>query len=515
MNNQLRKEINAKAMLRRRHSRLKTQESWNKYHKQRNKVNKLKRQSLKIYFDTHCNKTNTESSEFWSTVKPYFTNKTKVSGQDITLYDEGKIVSNQVKVANIFNNYFVNIADHLNENESIMSSNMNDIKFHYKDHPSIVRIKDYMHESNVNTCFNLKEVKNAVVLEKFKKLNVKKACGYDGIPPRLLKAGANVLCHTFTPIVNSSITNNVFPHDLKCAEVSPLYKKKDILSKCNYRPISVLCTLSKILEGIICDQINDHFENILFQLLSAYRKKYSCENVLFRCLEEWKLALDNNEYIACIAMDLSKAFDCLPHGLLLAKLAAYGLSTNSCNYLQSYLENRKQRVKIGSFKSEWLTVKRGVPQGSLTGPLLFNIFMNDLFLCIDQKCSIFNYADDNTLSYHDTDLSNVKTVLEKEIHSAVNWFNVNFMEANSNKFQAMVMSRDSNCHINFNINGVEIPCADQITLLGVVFDKQLKFDSHVANLCKKASKRLNAMSRLANLLSEDSMVKIFSNFYQI
>ena len=510
MNNELRRAINAKAMLRRRHQREKSREAWNKYVAQRKKVNKLKRQSIKIYFDRHCNNMNDDSVNFWKTVKPYFTNSSRSSNQCITLFNENRIENDQRIVANLLNEYFVNIADHLSEDVDVSTLTIEELNNKYMNHPSVLGIKQFMNKKNLCN-FNICAVTTEQLFKKFKNLNVKKACGYDSIPPRLLRAGALVLCTSFKPIVNYGIANNVFPSELKCAVVSPIHKKNDVLDKGNYRPVSVLSSLSKVFESVICDQVQMYLDNVLSEDLSAYRKHYGCENVLFKCLEEWKFALDNNETAACIAMDLSKAFDCLPHGLLLTKMSAYGMSNNCCTFFQSYLVSRNQRVKIGSNASSWLVVKRGVPQGSLTGPMLFNLFLNDLLYTVKQNCSIFNYADDNTLSFHHKDVQCVKQTLQLQAEYAINWFKLNFMEANASKFQAMVMSRNANCNIEFLVNGVSIPCTDSIKLLGVEFDSQLTFDVHVSSLCKKAGKRLNAMYRLRDL-SEESMKRIFDAF---
>ena len=140
--------------------------------------------------------------------------------------------------------------------------------------------------------------------------------------------------------------------------------------------------------------------------------------------------------VGCILIDLSKAFDSLPHGLLIAKLSAYGVSKEACTYILSYLRNRKQAVKLGTVRSEWLDLKTGVPQGSLLGPLLFNIFINDFLLKLQKTCEVYNYADDNTLSYSHADLSLVKEKLEKASEQAVTWFKSNYMKANPPKSQA-------------------------------------------------------------------------------
>lgn len=134
---------------------------------------------------------------------------------------------------------------------------------------------------------------------------------------------------------------------------------------------------------------------------------------MLRLIEDWKSAFDRHEYIAAVLMDLSKAFDCLPHDLIILKLKAYGLSEAAADLMHSYLTDRQQRVKLNKHYSDWMTIVKGVPQGSILGPLLFNIFINDKFYFIN-KASIYKYADDNTLSNCDTNITSLRSVLENE-----------------------------------------------------------------------------------------------------
>ena len=140
---------------------------------------------------------------------------------------------------------------------------------------------------------------------------------------------------------------------MKCAEISPVYKNTDNLKKNNYRPVSVLTAISKTYETVLNDQMVNHFRALFNDLLSAFRKLYSCQTLLIRFIEDLKSALDKNMKIVAVFMDLSKAFDCLPHGLLIAKLHAYGLSTAACHLMFSYLKGRRQRVKISNSRSSW------------------------------------------------------------------------------------------------------------------------------------------------------------------
>ena len=226
---------------------------------------------------------------------------------------------------------------------------------------------------------------------------------------------------------NIAISNSEFPENLKLADVTPVFKKKDPLDKTNYRPVSVLPPVSKIFERLMQKQINEHIKTN-YLLIYVDTEKVSVPSMLY-CLfiECWKKILDEKGFGGAVLIDLSKAFDTLNRELLIAKLSVYGFNNESLKLIRSYLTNRWQRTKINKSFSRWTELLQGVPQGSVLGPLLFNIYLNDLFFLIDYT-EVCNFADDTTIFACDKDLGSLINRLEHDSFLAIEWFQNNYMK---------------------------------------------------------------------------------------
>ena len=276
-----------------------------------------------------------------------------------------------------------------------------------------------------------------------------------------------------TFIINGCIEKGIFPNDLKLADVSPIFKQED------HRPVSILPHMSKVFERILYKQIDTFMTTKFSPYLCGFRKNHNAQYSLLKMIETWKKHLDKGEKIGVILMDLSRAFDTINHSLLLAKLDVYGFSRTSLKLMQNYLCNRQQRISINGSFSDWTEVITGVAKGSILGPLLFNIFLNDIFMFIS-KCNLCNYADNNTLYSTGKDLNRIRRNLEMEFMILHQWFHENHMTLNPRKCHYMVIgSRDLSHEIMLNNN--------KITSSN---EEKLNFVSHIGSLCRKAGQKI-------------------------
>ena len=209
---------------------------------------------------------------------------------------------------------------------------------------------------------------------------------------------------------------------------------------------------------------------------------------------------------------LSKAFDSIPYHLLISKLNAYGMQRQALELIACYLLERKQRVKLRSCTSNWTTVNKGVSQGSVLGPMFFNIFINDIFRSFKES-ELFNYADDNTILAISKDTETVKNILTNEATLALHWFKINLMEANAEKFQFILLGKNVSPETEYlEFSDVKIGCEPEVQLLGVTLDYKLSFNTHVNNLAAKAGAQLSALTRIKKFLDQDSKLTLAKTF---
>lgn len=511
MSKELRKAMLYRNQLRNKYYKFRTSHYLSLYRVQRNKVNAIKRKEIGRYFEEKC-KTGTRNKDFWKAVKPLFS-KSRTKSDSIPICENGELITDDHKVCGIFNNFFRKIGSEIGFPEN-NNKPMNDIIEEYAHHASVKMIAESINRNITHQNFMFKFVSEYEVRKTIKTLSTNKAAGYDEIPAQFIKKIAIKLVKPLTMLINQSIRTNRFPDRMKRANITPLFKKKDKLNKDNYRSVNLLPILSKIFERILYDQIYEFISPMFHRYLSGFRKGYNCQDVLIRLTEDWREQLDKGLTIGVIAIDLSKAFDCMPHGLLLAKLSAYGFDTDSCELMKSYVVQRKQRVKIGDTFSEWVHNIKGVPQGSILGPLLFNIFINDL-LFFNFNSKIYNYADDNTLSCSENDITVLEKHLISDCQQAMKWFELNSMKANASKFQLMYLSRNAENltgHDILKLGDVEIKASHSINILGVEIDKDLKFNLHIDEVCSQSGKQINALKRMKHYLDKECKMTIYNSY---
>ena len=332
-----------------------------RYTKYRNYCTGLFRKENKLFYSNLDTKVLTDNMKFWKTIKPLFSEK-HFSNNKITLIEGGEIVCDDQELAQIFNSYFANVVENLDiEGFEIHNFNyipelnyISNIINKFENHPSIKNIKRNV---NIDKRFHFSTVNESVINDVIDLLDKKKPTTHNNIPTRVLVENKDIISPFVTEIYNESTQNARFPNALKLADVTPTFKNKDRTKKGNYRNVSILPPISKIFEKDMFSQITSYIDKYLSPFLCGFRKGYSTQHSLMVMLNVWKKAIDSGKLAGALLTDLSKAFDCLNHELLIAKLEAYGFDQDALTYIYSYLSDSKQLLQFMVQYKDWCTAR--------------------------------------------------------------------------------------------------------------------------------------------------------------
>lgn len=468
-----------------------------KFKNYRNLYNKTKREAKFKYYRDQINEYRNDSAKTWKILNTLIgktSNKHDVTGYfkvDGTLTDDKMIISNE------FCNFFTNVGRNLAQR--IPSSQFSFNNFLKNSTPSSIFF----------TPTDCEEVSKII-----SRLKPKKSSGIDGINNILIKKISQSITVPLCIAINKSLQFGEVPNILKIAKVIPIYKSKDEQLFTNYRPISLLPNISKILEKIVHVRIYKFFtdKKLLFPSQYGFRNNHSTNMAISELMSSILKGFDEKKYTLGLFLDLSKAFDTIDHEILLAKLHHYGVRGVALKWLQNYLTDRNQYVEFKGTKSRSQPVTCGVPQGSVLGPLLFIIYMNDLPNALTHSSSIL-FADDTTIHHTHQDIDILFANMNIDLHYVTEWFKANKLSLNTLKTH-FVLFHSKNMEIPAHIPKVilantEIQHVEQVVFLGLTLDSTVEWKAHIKNIEAKLSSSLYILRQVRNLLPSEILKTLY------
>ena len=486
---EIKKLMNRRDKLLRKCRKSKREEDWNAYKIWRNSCTSEIRKARSTYHQTLLTENEKNPKKFWQIIKSIFPGK---KSRPCVPSESSK------SKANTFCNFFSSVARSLKEKTFPLR------EFVWKPTETI--------NMRTNTTFQFGDVSIAFVERELKKLRRNKSTGIDDLPPGMLKDVASEIAKPISYIINLSLRTGQVPTDWKIARVVPLHKSGSAADVNNYRPISILPVISKVLERAVHHQLMDYLERnkLLSDKQFGYRSKRSTELATALFVDSIRRSGDKGLLSGAVYLDLSKAFDTLDHSRLLEKMKSYGIIELALTWFTDYLFQRSQVVKLGQELSDPCPLTCGVPQGSILGPIMFLLFFNDFEDCLHHS-SVVQFADDTVIYLSSKSIDEIEDNLNRDLASISTYLSCNDLVINLKKGKTECMllgtskrisavapdSRD----LNLSCNGTKINCTQSYKYLGTVLDQQLNLAENFDKKYKKASAKLGLLRKLKPLMT--------------
>ena len=466
------------------------------YKRYRNRLNHVLRAAERKYYQNLINEHKSNVKKSWQIMKMII-NKRKYKPVCKKFKHNDQVIENGYDIANRFNRFFVNVGSTLAN--KIPVSNECPLDFMKFNNASVFGVTQVEESEIVNIIGNFND----------------SAAGWDEFKPKVIKSIKHSVKIPLAHISNLSFTSGIFPKELKIANIVPIFKADDEMVFTNYRPVSVLPVFSKLLERLMYNRLIDYInENqILYKYQFGFQKGKSTYMALIVLLDKISAALDNGDYVIGVFLDFSKAFDTVDHKILLQKLDFYGIKGVTYNWFEDYLRERKQYVTYNAITSDMEVIKCGVPQGSILGPLLFLLYINDL-ATVTNACFPILFADDTNVFITGKSMEEMCTKMNDELEKIQGWLNCNKLSLNVLKTHYMLFASRNKCinDADIRINNISIQRVYVTKFLGVLIDSKLNWKNHIDYICKKVAKCIGILLKARKNLHRSSLISLYYSF---
>ena len=505
LNNDVKSLMNARDKLLRKSRRTKANSESSQYKSKRNEVNAAVRKAKSTYYKNLLNENSTDANKFWKTLKSIYPTKNRDKTSLRSFDIGGEKTTDPSQIANAFCTFFTQVIASL-KSKAIPLRN-----FAWKN-PSPMQMR-------TNSKFSFRKVSQLEVMKQLKSIKRSKSTGIDDLPPNMLKDAAPAISAPLTYLINQSLETGLFPTAWKAAKIIPIHKSGSYSNLDNYRPISILPVLSKVIEKVIHRQLLTFLEEskLLSKFQFGFRPKLSTELATTLLLDDIRRSVDEGKLVGVVFVDLTKAFDTISHSKLLDKLPRYGIGGNELEWFKDDLFNRSAVVSYDGRLSKSKEILTGVPQGSTIGPLLFIIFFNDITDVLENS-KIIKYADDTVLYVDDKEVNTIQAKLNKDIDAVADWLDENELIINLKKGKTESLlfgtaKKLANLNDSFAVcyRGETISETKEYKYLGMEMNSSLNLNSHFEKNFKRASGGLRLLAKLRGCLNLKTAKAIYQS----